>query len=184
MRRLRHSAACMWQSIMPGIGIVGSVEQTSLEAWRHLHAVDLDSVFLGCQYALPAIRDSGGGSIVNISLIAGIIASWNHAACNSAKAGVRHLSKSVALDGARTARKGGPLVRCNSIHPMFIDTPILVPMVGVSPEVREKLDRLVPVGPGIGESIDVAHAALYLASDESRFVTGTEPRIKGGISAM
>ncbi len=106
------------------------------------------------------------------------------AACNSAKAGVRHLSKSVALDGARTARKGGPLVRCNSIHPMFIDTPILVPMVGASPEVREKLDRLVPVGPGIGESIDVAHAALYLASDESRFVTGTEPRIKGGISAM
>lgn len=165
-----------------GIGIAGTVEQTSLEDWRHLHAVDLDSVFLGCKYAMPVMRDSGGGSIVNISSIAGIIAGWNFAAYNSAKAGVCHLSKSVALDGARTARKGGPLVRCNSIHPVFIDTAILDPMVGTSEEGRAKLSRQVPVG-RIGDPIDVAYAALYLASDESRFVTGVELRVDGGISA-
>ncbi len=80
-----------------GICSIGSVEDESLENWRHVHAVDLDSVFLGCKYGIPLMADSGGGSIINVSSISGIIAGHNLAAYNSAKAAVRHLSKSVAL---------------------------------------------------------------------------------------
>jgi NAD(P)-dependent dehydrogenase (short-subunit alcohol dehydrogenase family) len=164
-----------------GIGSVGSIEDETLEKWRHVHAVDLDSVFLGCKYSIPHIAASGGGSIVNISSISGIIAAHNLAAYNSAKAAVRHLSKSVALHCARS----GNNVRCNSVHPVFIDTPILDGMIGNSDRanVLQKLGRQVPLG-RVGKPDDVAYAVLYLASDESRFVTGSEIRVDGGISAM
>lgn len=164
-----------------GIGSVGNVVEESFESWRRVHAVDLDSVFLGSKYAIPLMEKSGGGSIVNISSISGIIAGHNMAAYNSAKAAVRHLSKSVALHCARAANG----IRCNSVHPVFIDTPILDALgdaAGKS-DVREKLGRQIPLG-RIGQPNDVAYAILYLASDESQFVTGTEIRVDGGISAM
>lgn len=164
-----------------GIGSIGSVEDESYENWRRVHEVDLDSVFLGCKYGVPVIAGSGGGSIVNISSISGIIAGHNLAAYNSAKAAVRHLSKSVALHCARTGNK----VRCNSVHPVFIDTPILDGMAqgGDRKATLEKLARQIPIG-RVGQADDVAYAVLYLASDESAFVTGTEIRVDGGISAM
>jgi NAD(P)-dependent dehydrogenase (short-subunit alcohol dehydrogenase family) len=164
-----------------GIGSVGSIEDESFEQWRHVHAVDLDSVFHACQQALPLMAASGGGSIVNISSISGVIASHNLAAYNSAKAAVRHLSKSIALHCARA----GNGVRCNSVHPAFIDTPILDGMAGSTDRdtVLAKLSRQIPLG-RVGKPDDVAFAVLYLASDESAFVTGTEIRIDGGISAM
>ncbi len=165
-----------------GIAMNASVEDTSLDDWRRIHAVDLDGVFLGCKTAIPAMRDSGGGSIVNISSVSGIIAGHNLAAYNSAKAGVRLLSKSVALHCART----GNGIRCNSVHPSFIDTPMLTPVlehVGNNAAGRDKLARQVPLG-RIGEADDVAYAVLYLASEESKFVTGAELVIDGGISAM
>jgi NAD(P)-dependent dehydrogenase (short-subunit alcohol dehydrogenase family) len=164
-----------------GIGSVASIEDESLEKWHHVHAVDLDSVFLGCKYSIPHIAASGGGSIVNISSISGIIAAHNLAAYNSAKAAVRHLSKSVALHCARS----GNNIRCNSVHPVFIDTPILDGMIGDSDRdnVLQKLGRQVPLG-RVGKPDDVAYAVLYLASDESQFVTGSEIRVDGGISAM
>lgn len=164
-----------------GIGSVGDVEQESLESWHKVHSVDLDSVFLGCKYSIPHIAASGGGSIVNISSISGIIAAHNLAAYNSAKAAVRHLSKSVALHCA----KSGKNIRCNSVHPVFIDTPILDGMVGNADRgtVLQKLGRQIPLGK-VGQPDDVAYAVLYLASDESQFVTGTEIRVDGGISAM
>ncbi len=114
-----------------GIGTGGTVESTSDDDWRRVHAVDLDSVFYGCKHALPLIvatcaADGGRGSILNISSIAGVIAAANMAAYNSAKAAVRHLSKSVAL---HCAKERYP-VTCNSIHPVFIDTPILDNLVG------------------------------------------------------
>lgn len=162
-----------------GIGALGSVEETTLDAWRHVHAVDLDSVFLGCKYGIPVM--AGGGSIVNISSVSGIIAGHNLAAYNSAKAAVRHLSKSVALHCARTGNR----IRCNSVHPAFTDTPILDGLVGGGDReaALEKLARQIPLGV-IGQPEDVAFAVLYLASDESRFVTGTELVVDGGISAM
>jgi len=164
-----------------GIGSVASVEDETFEKWRQVHAVDLDSVFLGCKYAIPLMSESGGGSIVNISSISGIIAGHNLAAYNSAKAAVRHLSKSVALHCARARNK----IRSNSIHPVFIDTPILDGMAKGNDRAAAiaKLGRQIPIG-HIGQPDDVAYAVLYLASDESKFVTGTEIRVDGGISAM
>ena len=164
-----------------GIGSIASVEDETLENWRHVHAVDLDSVFLGCKYGVPLIAHSGGGSIINISSISGIIAGHNLAAYNSAKAGVMHLSKSVALHCARA----GNNVRCNSVHPVFIDTPILDGMAkdGDRQSALQKLSRQIPLG-RVGQADDVAYAVLYLASDESSFVTGSEIKVDGGISAM
>jgi 3(or 17)beta-hydroxysteroid dehydrogenase len=164
-----------------GIGMSKTVEELTFEEWRRVHSVDLDSVFLGCKYAVPIIAKSGGGSIVNISSIAGIIAGHNMAAYNSAKAGVRLLSKSVALHCGRK----GYNIRCNSVHPTFIDTPILdryKERFGAE-EAIAKLARQVPIG-HIGEPNDVAYGILYLASDESKFMTGAELILDGGISAM
>ena len=169
-----------------GIGLTKDFETVTLEEWRHVHEIDLDGVFLGCRIALPlmakTVKASGlGGSIVNISSISGIIAGHNMAAYNSAKAAVRHLSKSVALHCA----KHGYNIRCNSVHPVFIATPILdglVERLGRD-EAYTKLGRQVPLG-HIGEPDDVAFAVLYLASDESKFVTGAELKVDGGISAM
>lgn len=173
-----------------GIGTGGTVESTSYDDWRLVHAVDLDSVFFGCKLALPLMatscaRDRQHGSILNISSIAGVIASGNMAAYNSAKAGVRHLSKSVALHCAKQRYD----ITCNSIHPVFIDTPILDNLVGgpsaemTRAEGLAKLARQIPLG-RVGEPDDVAWGAVYLVSDEAKFVTGTELYIDGGISAM
>ncbi len=165
-----------------GIGSIGSVEDETFEMWKHVHAVDVDSVFLGCKYAMPVMRESGQrGSIVNISSIAGLIAAHNYVAYNSAKAAVWMLSKSVALHGARM----NPQIRCNSVHPTFIDTPILDGMRDIvgREALDAKLARQVPLG-RLGEPNDVAYCVLYLASDESKFVTGAEFKVDGGISAL
>ena len=169
-----------------GIGLTKDLEQITLEEWRHVHAIDLDGVFLGCKHAIALMAKTTkdtrlGGSIVNISSISGIVASHNMAAYNSAKAAVRHLSKSVAL---YCARKGFD-IRSNSVHPVFIATPILDPLVARygKEEAYAKLARQIPLG-RIGEPDDIAYAVLYLGSDEAKFVTGAELKVDGGISAM
>jgi len=164
-----------------GIGGGSTVEDTDFDTWKKVHAVDVDSVFLGCKYAIPLMRDHAPGSIINISSIAGLIAGHNMAAYNSAKAGVWLLSKSVALHCAKRGYK----IRSNSIHPTFIDTPILDDMAGVigRDELLTKLARQVPLGE-VGDPNDIAYAVLYLASDESKFMTGAELKLDGGISAM
>lgn len=168
-----------------GIATMGSIEDESFEAWKHIHSLDLDSVFLGCKLALPAMvhsTDETAGSIINISSIAGIIASHSHIGYNSAKAAVRHMTKSVALHCAHQ----GYNIRANSVHPAFVDTPILdplAPLLGGREAVLDKLGRQIPLG-RVGEADDVAYAVLYLASDESRFMTGSELVLDGGISAM
>ena len=164
-----------------GIGSVGNIEQESYDNWKRVHAIDLDSVFLGCKLAIPLIARSKGGSIINVSSISGIIAGHNLAAYNSAKAAVRHLSKSIALHCARA----GNGIRCNSVHPAFVDTPILDDMAtgGDRDDMLARLARQIPLG-RVGTPDDVAYAILYLASEESAFVTGAEIKIDGGISAM
>lgn len=164
-----------------GVVLTGSVEEFDLDEWRRGMAINVDSVFLGCKHAIPLLRESQPASIVNLSSIAGLIASASFANYNASKAAVWLLSKSVALD---CARKGWD-IRCNSVHPTFIRTPILNDLVGDKDEatVFAKLEKQVPVG-RLGEAEEVAQAILYLASDESRFVTASELKIDGGISAM
>lgn len=164
-----------------GVVLTGSVEDFDLEQWHRGMSINVDSVFLGCKHAIPLLRDSQPASIVNLSSIAGLIASANFANYNASKAAVWLLSKSIAL---HCAGKGWD-VRCNTVHPTFIRTPILQDLVGDKDEatVFAKLERQVPLG-RLGEAEEVAQAVLYLASDESRFVTASELKIDGGISAM
>lgn len=164
-----------------GISRGGNIEQLSLEDWRLVMSVNVDSVFLGTKHALKYMRQHQPGSIVNISSIAGLIAAHNSPAYNASKAGVWLLSKGIALHCA----KQGLDIRSNSIHPTFIDTPILDPLrqqFGKA-EAEAKLARQIPLG-HIGEPDDIANAVLYLASDESKFMTGAELKLDGGISAM
>lgn len=167
-----------------GIGLSKTVEEIELEEWRRVHAIDLDGVFLGCKHGVREIRKHTGnigGSIINISSISGIIAGANMAAYNSAKAGVRLLSKSVALHCA----KSGYNIRCNSVHPTFIDTPILDKYRDRfgNEVMHQKLGRQVPLG-RLGAAEEVGWPIVFLASDESSFMTGSEVVIDGGISAM
>lgn len=164
-----------------GIVLTGSVEDFELEEWRRGMAVNCDSIFLGCKHALPLMREHQPGSIVNLSSIAGLIASATFANYNASKAAAWLLTKSVALHCARQKWD----IRCNSVHPTFIRTPILNDLVGDKDQeaVKAKLVRQVPLG-RLGEPEEVASGILYLASDESRFVTASELKLDGGISAI
>jgi NAD(P)-dependent dehydrogenase (short-subunit alcohol dehydrogenase family) len=164
-----------------GISRGGDIEACSLEDFRVVMSVNVDSVFLGAKHAIRYLRDNQPGSIINISSIAGLIANHNGPAYNASKAAVWLLSKNIALYCAKQKID----VRSNSIHPTFIDTPILDPIrqrFGKE-EGEAKLGRQVPLG-RIGSPRDIADAVLYLASDESRFMTGAELKLDGGISAM
>ena len=143
----------------------------------------MNGIFHGCQAALPLMRDNAPGSIINISSIAGLIASDTMPAYNASKASVWMLSKSIALHCAKNNMR----IRCNSIHPTFVDTPILdgtAKTHNLDKDVlMEKLARQIPLK-FVGEPDDIANAVVYLASDESRFMTGAELKLDGGISAM
>jgi 3(or 17)beta-hydroxysteroid dehydrogenase len=164
-----------------GIGPVGTIEKTSLDEWRQVHRINLDGVFLGCKHGLPHLRAAGGGTIINMSSVAGLMGTPTLLAYGSSKAAVAQLTKSVALHCA--ARKDG--VRCNSIHPVFTATPMVDRLVAgarAPEEARRALAAQIPLG-RLGEAAEVAALALYLAADESRFVTGAEFVIDGGMTA-
>ena len=164
-----------------GISRGGDIEHLSFEDWKLVMSVNVDSVFLGTKHALKYMRRNQPGSIINISSIAGLIAAHNSPVYNASKAAVWLLSKGIALHCAKQKLD----IRSNSIHPTYIDTPILDPLRQMfgKEEAEAKLGRQVPVG-HIGEPEDIANAVLYLASDESKFVTGAELKVDGGISAM
>ena len=156
---------------------------TLLADWRQLMAVNLDGVFLGTKHCLAAMRDSNpvNGSIINISSIMGLIGMPDIAAYNASKGGVRLYSKSVALSCAEKRLN----VRVNTIHPGFIDTPLLRKAMARfedDAQAQKVYDALQPVG-HLGSPEDVAYGVLYLASDESKFVTGAELVIDGGYTA-
>jgi len=159
------------------------VEQDTVENWGRQYEINLRSVMLGCKHAMPHLRASAPASIINISSIAGLAAAPGMGAYNATKAAVWMYTKTIALEAAKADWN----VRCNSVHPVFIKTPILDPFIamagGDEDKAHERLSRGIPLK-RIGEPDDVAWCVLYLASDESRFVTGAEFRIDGGMTAQ
>ena len=161
----------------------GSPETTSLEQWRKVLSVNLDGTFLGCKHVLPVMKRAGKGSIVNISSMASFLGTPVNVAYGASKAGVQQLTKSVAVHGSR----GGMKIRCNSVHPGVIRTRMLDEIykqigqvANVSAEQAEQMSlRQVPFG-HVGEPDDVGYLILYLASDEAKYVTGSEFMVDGG----
>ena len=156
-----------------GVSATGSIEDTTVEEWDRVMSVNAKGVFLGTKHAIPAMQRSGGGSIINISSQLGIVA-MNESSPQyiASKGAVRLLTKSTAIQYAADG------IRCNSVHP----GPIVTPMTEgrrSDEAVRELMESRIPLG-RYGEAIDVAYGVLYLASDESSFVTGSELVIDGG----
>ena len=158
-----------------GILLMKGLEETSGQEWDNIQNINSKGVFLGSKTVIPAMRESGGGSIVNISSIAGLIGS-KITAYGASKGLVRTLTKSVAVN------HGHEGIRCNSVHPGIIETDMVSEMIG-SQEGREYQLNRTPLKV-IATSRDVALGVLYLASDESRYVTGSELVIDGGITAQ
>lgn len=156
-------------------------EHASLEDWRAVHRTNLDGVFLGCKYAIRAMRRHGQGSIINISSRSGLVGIPGAAAYASSKAAVRNHTKTVALYCAGQNLE----VRCNSIHPAAILTPIWEPMLGTDAGREERMAALVRDTPlrRFGTPEEVAALALLLASDEATYITGSEFNIDGGLLA-
>lgn len=162
-------------------GILGemntTIEDEDIAGLRRMFATNVEGVFLGCKLAAPVIRDSGGGSIVNLSSIAGLIGTPHLAAYGMSKGAVRQLSKTVALHCGRKGWK----VRCNSVHPGVIETPMGDKLFN---DAKQRADRLagIPLGT-FGKAEDIGWGIVFLLSDESRHMTGAELVIDGGITA-
>jgi len=142
-----------------GVAVVGSVEDTDLATWRRVMAINLDGTFLGCKYAMPLLK-RGGGAIVNLSSVSGLVGGHNLAAYNASKGGVRLLSKSVALHGARF----DPKVRCNSVHPAFVEGPMADDLIAHTSDparARERMLRDVQLG-RFGMASEVAVLCVFL----------------------
>ena len=154
-----------------GIAAEGSIEDVTLESWRRVMSVNLDGTFLGCKHAVRNMKGNGG-SIVNVSSVGALKASLTGPAYGASKAGVWNLTRTVALSCARN----GYHIRCNSLHPGLTHTPM---MDRASPEMLERLKAGIPMG-RLAEPADIAQAALYLASSESQYVTGTSLVVDGG----
>ncbi len=156
-------------------------EHAELEAWRAVHRVNLDGVFLGCRYAIRAMKARGSGSIINISSRSGLVGIPLAAAYASSKAAVRNHTKTVALYCAQQ----GWSIRCNSIHPAAILTPMWEPMLGSGPERATRMQALVADTPlrRFGAAEEVAALAVMLASDEATYITGSELNIDRGLLA-
>lgn len=156
-------------------------EHLDYESWKKVHQVNADGIALGCRSAIKLMKSSKAASIVNLSSRSGIVGIPGAAAYASSKASIRNHSKTVAL---YCAEQGYP-IRCNSIHPGAILTPLWDAMLGEGEEKVQAIKGIaadIPLGT-MGEAKDVAYAALYLASDEAKYVTGIELTIDGGILA-
>ena len=188
--RLNVSQESDWQAVFAdaggvdilvnnaGITTLGSIEEVTLEQFRHEFEVDVVGVFLGCKYGVAAMKEEGGGSIINMSSMTGVRAQADLVAYNGAKAAVTHMTKSVALHCA----KQGYGIRCNSVHPGLIRTPIIDKVLAQSENpdaVYASWLEVLPIG-RLGKPEEIAAICVYLGSDESAFSTGAEFRIDGG----
>jgi meso-butanediol dehydrogenase/(S,S)-butanediol dehydrogenase/diacetyl reductase len=161
-----------------GIVPSGTVEDTDAEEWERAIAVNLRSVFLGCKYAVPVMRRQGGGVIVNTASVAGLVGVKNRAAYSASKMGVIGLTRSVAIDFIQDG------IRANAICPGTVDTPSLrhrIAAAGDPEAARAAFIARQPMG-RLGTAEEIAALALYLASDESAYMTGSELIIDGGLS--
>ena len=165
-----------------GISVPGPIDLVSFDQWRQTMSVNADGVFLGCKHGVEALRRSGGGSIINVSSTWGIRGGSMFPAYGASKAAVRLLTKSVALRCA----EAGWNIRCNSIHPGAIETPMVTPFIENAPDpdaARAALGSAHPMN-RLGRPEEVAMLAVFLASDESSFITGTNLIVDGGWSEI
>jgi len=166
-----------------GIGLGGTVEDVTLDEWKNLMDINLNGTFLGTKYGIKGMRKTDeGGSIINFSSIEGLIGDPNLPAYNASKGGVTIFTKSAALHCA----KQGYGIRINSIHPAYIWTPMVENFLKAQGDVEEgkkQLESLHPIG-HLGEPDDIGYGVVYLASDESKFMTGSELVIDGGYTAQ
>jgi 3(or 17)beta-hydroxysteroid dehydrogenase len=160
-----------------GIVVVADPEETTLDQFRKVQAVMSEGVFLGCKYAIPLMAKSGGGSIINMSSTASHLGYPPFFAYSAAKGAVRSMTKSIAIH----CQQKGYGIRCNSVHPASIETPMIQGAMGRAGQEQEVPEGVLPSG-AIGAPKDVANLILYLASDESRFVTGSEIMIDNGLT--
>jgi 3(or 17)beta-hydroxysteroid dehydrogenase len=164
-----------------GIAALGNIETTTLADFRKVNAVNAEGVFLGCREAVRAMKERGG-SIVNLSSVAGIVGDASSFAYCASKGAVRLMTKSAALHCARA----GYQIRVNSVHPSFAETPMVLEGIARArdPErIRAGLMRAAPMG-RMGKPEEVANMILFLASDESSFTTGAEFTVDGGLTAQ
>ena len=161
-----------------GVGYFRSIVATTFEEWRNILSVNLDSVFLGTKHALPLLMRSGKGSIINVSSIRGQVAGPNVAAYSASKAGVRLFTKSTAIECAAA----GYGIRANSVHPGVIETPMSTQALEDPVKLAQSVER-IPVG-RLGKAAEIAAAIVFLASDESSYMTGSEVTIDGGYTAQ
>ncbi len=163
-----------------GVGRPGSVEDTSLEEWRLVNAVNATGTFLGCKHGVLAMKQTGGGSVVNISSVLGLRGLGAAAAYCASKGSVRLLTKSAALHCAAK----GYNIRFNSVHPGWIDTPMIAPrLAGADPEAaRAQMAAMHPIG-RIGKPEEIASLIVFLLSDGASLITGAEFVADGGLTA-
>jgi len=159
-----------------GIYRTERVEEVSSELWDQVMGINAKGVFLGTKHAIPEMRNAGGGSIINISSVAGLVGNHISAAYSASKGAVRLLTKSTAIQYAKEG------IRCNSVHPGLLETPMTQDMLADAAHREERTQR-IPLG-RVGTAEDVAYGVLYLASDEASFVTGSELVIDGGATAQ
>jgi NAD(P)-dependent dehydrogenase (short-subunit alcohol dehydrogenase family) len=162
-----------------GVPVISTIDEMSFDTWRKTLSINLDGVFLGLRAAIRAMKQSGSrGSIINTSSIYGIVGTVGSGAYNASKGGVRTLTKAAALECAQA----GNGIRVNSVHPGHIETPMIAHRVATE-ELRSQLLAKYPVA-HLGEPLDIANAVLFLASDESKFMTGAELVVDGGYTAQ
>ena len=164
-----------------GVGVRNTIEDCTLEEYRRVNDINSLGTFLGCKAAIGAMNDSGGGSIVNISSVLGLRGAAHAMAYSASKGAVRTLTKNVALHCAQMKYN----IRCNSVHPGYIDTPMIAPRLEQNvgnQSGRQSLEELHPLG-RLGQPEEVANMILFLLSDESTFSTGSEFVCDGGLTA-
>lgn len=158
-----------------GVGAYGRTAEMDIENWRHVIATDLDAVFYGCRAAIPPMKASGGGAIINTASISGLFGDYGLVAYNAAKAGVVNLTRTVALDHGRDG------IRANAICPGPVETPLLAPLLSL-PTAKDEWERLVPLG-RVAKPEEIAGVIAFLASDDASYLTGATIVVDGGITA-